>query len=198
MTISPNASPLLFQTATCNSFIIIDELGRGTSTYDGRGVAWSIAEYIAKEKKAYCLFATHFHEITRLAEEVPTIKNYHTAALVEKDTVTFLYSVKPGICDQSFGLHVAKMVEFPEDIIKFAETKQAKLEEGENIEFEGYKTDEEKRKIIAEGRILIADFVEKCGTLDATISEEDLSKQIEKLKLEVTENKNPYIDALIA
>ncbi|XP_063990837.1 DNA mismatch repair protein Msh2 isoform X2 [Diachasmimorpha longicaudata] len=187
----------ILRTATSNSLIIIDELGRGTSTYDGRGVAWSIAEYIAKEIKAYCLFATHFHEITLLAEEVSTVKNYHVTALVEKDNITFLYSVKPGICDQSFGIHVAKMVEFPEDIIEFARAKQAELEDGENIEFEGYKSTEEKRKIKAEGDKLIAGFIEKCKTLDESLPEDDLKKQIETYRTEILEMKNPYIAALV-
>nr|ATL75347.1 mutS-like protein 2 [Diachasma muliebre] len=187
----------ILRTATCNSLIIIDELGRGTSTYDGRGVAWSIAEYIAKEIKAYCLFATHFHEITRIAEEVPTVKNYHVTALVEKDNVTFLYSVKPGICDQSFGIHVAKMVRFPEEIIEFARAKQIELEDGENIEFEGYNSADEKRKIKAEGEKLIAGFIEKCKTLDESLPEDDLKKQIETYKSEVLEKKNPYIAALL-
>ncbi|XP_011305124.1 DNA mismatch repair protein Msh2 [Fopius arisanus] len=187
----------ILRTATCNSFIIIDELGRGTSTYDGRGVAWSIAEYIAKEIKAYCLFATHFHEITRLADEVPTVRNYHVTALVEKDSVTFLYSVEPGICDQSFGIHVAKMVQFPEDIIKFAKAKQSELEDGENVEFEGYNSVEEKRKIKAEGELLIARFVEKCRTLDESLPEDDLKKQVELYKNEILEKKNPYIAALL-
>lgn len=188
----------ILKTATSNSLIIIDELGRGTSTYDGRGVAWSIAEHLAKEIKAYCLFATHFHEITRLAEDVPTVKNYHVTALVENDEVVFLYSVKPGICDQSFGIHVAKMVNFPSEIIEFAQTKQAELEDGENITFEGYKTAEEKRKIVAEGEKLIAEFVTKCKQLDVSLSEKQLLDKINSYKEETIASGNPYIKALLA
>lgn len=73
---------------------------------------------MAKEVKSYTLFATHFHEITRLAEEVPAVQNKHVTALVGDDKLTLLYQVKPGICDQSFGIHVAKMANFPADVVE--------------------------------------------------------------------------------
>jgi len=74
--------------------------------------------HLARDIKSYCLFATHFHEITKLAEEIPTVKNQHVTALVDDNKLTLLYKVRPGICDQSFGLHVAKMANFPQDVIK--------------------------------------------------------------------------------
>ncbi|EDW04989.1 GH11754, partial [Drosophila grimshawi] len=75
----------IIRTATDKSLVIIDELGRGTSTYEGCGIAWSIAEHLAKETKCFTLFATHFHEITKLAETLPTVKNCHMAAVADKD-----------------------------------------------------------------------------------------------------------------
>ncbi|OAD54587.1 DNA mismatch repair protein Msh2 [Eufriesea mexicana] len=184
----------ILKTATCNSLVLIDELGRGTSTYEGCGIAWSIAEEI----KCYCLFATHFHEITKLEEEIPTVRNQHVTALVDDKKLTILYKVKPGICDQSFGIHVAKMANFPQDIIEFAKHKQAELEDYQDSVFEGSDNPQKKNKIIKEAEVLIAEFIDKCKNLDKSLSNTELEDKISTFKKEILSRENPYIKTLMA
>ncbi|KAJ8608629.1 hypothetical protein CTAYLR_008718 [Chrysophaeum taylorii] len=118
----------ILDTATKNSLVVVDELGRGTSTYDGFGLAWAIADYLAG-RGCVALFATHFHELTDLSEHNPNVANLHVAATAENDgDITFLYDVRPGPCSESFGIQVAKLAGFPEDAIAVAKRKALALE----------------------------------------------------------------------
>lgn len=131
----------ILATATHNSLIIIDELGRGTSTYDGFGLAWAILENLISEKHCFTLFATHFHELTHLSTKYPNVDNLHVVAHVEKDEnneneddITLMYKVEPGISDKSFGIHVAELVKFPTKIINMAKRKASELQDTNLLE----------------------------------------------------------------
>ena len=106
--------------ATKNSLILFDELGRGTSTYDGMSLAGAIIEYISKEIKCKTLFSTHYHELTSMEDTHPNIKNVHVSIDETDGDITFLHKVMNGAVDKSYGINVAKLADLPEDVIKKA------------------------------------------------------------------------------
>lgn len=114
--------------STKNSLIILDEVGRGTSTYDGVSIAWSVLEYIHDKLKCRCLFATHYHELTNLSNFLPALKNYTVAIQELESEILFLHNIIEGCADKSYGIHVAALAGLPKSVIMRANQILAKFE----------------------------------------------------------------------
>lgn len=116
--------------ATNRSLLILDEIGRGTSTYDGMSIAWAVVEYIHNHPRlrAKTLYATHYHELTELASVLPRVRNYNVAVVEEGDEVIFLHRIVPGGADRSYGIHVAQLAGLPRTVIHRAEEILKELE----------------------------------------------------------------------
>jgi len=118
----------ILNNATAHSLVLMDEIGRGTSTFDGLSLAWAFAEFLARERKAFTLFATHYFELTVLPEQISTIVNVHIDAIEHGDKIVFLHAVKDGPANQSYGLQVAQLAGVPKSIIAQAKKKLVSLE----------------------------------------------------------------------
>jgi DNA mismatch repair protein MutS len=107
----------ILNNATSKSLVVLDEIGRGTSTFDGISIAWSVAEYLHGKTKAKTLFATHYHELTDLAEAFPGIKNFTVKVKEEGGRIVFLRRIAPGVAEKSFGIHVGAMAGLPQEVV---------------------------------------------------------------------------------
>ncbi len=119
---------VILNAATDRSLVLMDEIGRGTSTYDGLSLAFACASHIAKQLRAFTLFATHYFELTELADEIPSVANVHLDATEHGDGIVFLHAVKPGPASRSYGLQVAQKAGVPREVIESARTYLEKLE----------------------------------------------------------------------
>jgi len=119
----------ILHNATQNSLVLMDEIGRGTSTFDGLSLAWACADYLAKEIHAFTLFATHYFELTSLPEEQSTIYNVHLDAMEHGDKIVFLHTVKEGAASKSYGLQVAALAGIPSAVVAQAKLKLRHLED---------------------------------------------------------------------
>ncbi len=128
-----NETASILNNATENSLIILDEIGRGTSTFDGVSIAWSVAEHIYNQIKAKTLFSTHYHVMNKLEEKFAKIRNYYLAAKESRGEIVFLYKLMQGGTDQSFGVHVAKLAGLPYEVIQRAEEIQQILEKDDEM-----------------------------------------------------------------
>jgi len=184
----------IIKTATENSLIIIDELGRGTSTYDGFGLAWAISEYISTKIRCPCLFATHFHELTTLSEKVPSVANYHVTAHTSQNAITLLYKVIPGVCDQSFGIHVAELARFPDKVVQLAKRKAEELEDFANNSNPNKRSKDE----IEEGEKIIEEFLARVSHVPVnSLDDEQLLNTLKSLRTELEKSQNPFIQDIL-
>jgi len=146
--------------ATSRSLIVLDEIGRGTSTYDGLSIAWAVIEYIHNHPrlKAKTLFATHYHELVELASSLPHVRNYNVAVAEEGDRVVFLHKIVPGGADRSYGIHVAQLAGLPKPVIRRAQELLRDLESGERVHAPQAKREESAQLSL---------FIERDPVLDA-------------------------------
>ena len=123
----------ILHTATSRSLVVLDEIGRGTATFDGLSIAWAVAEYLATNQKVRpkTLFATHYHELTDLADATPGVVNYHVAAREWKDDIIFLRKIVPGRSDRSYGIQVARLAGLPRPVVERAREILSALERDE-------------------------------------------------------------------
>ena len=119
----------ILNNASANSLVLMDEIGRGTSTFDGLALAWACADHLAQKSNAFTLFATHYFELTHLPEHYDNIANVHLDAVEHGDDIIFMHSVKPGPANQSYGLQVAKLAGIPAQAIRLARHKLEQLEQ---------------------------------------------------------------------
>ena len=119
--------------ATARSLVLMDEIGRGTSTYDGLSLAQAMAEHLANDNRALCLFATHYFELTALAEQIDGVINVHLDAAEHGQSLVFLHAVKPGAANRSFGLQVARLAGVPDAVVQRARRVLQQLESGTAI-----------------------------------------------------------------
>ena len=125
-----NETSLILNNATERSLVILDEIGRGTSTFDGLSIAWSVAEHLHDHIGARCLFATHYHEITALAQSRSAVKNYNVAVKEWNQQIIFLRKILPGCAEKSYGIQVARLAGLPENVIARAKEVLQQLESG--------------------------------------------------------------------
>ena len=121
----------ILKNATSDSLLILDEIGRGTSTYDGLSIAWSVVEYITKKIKAKTLFATHYHELSELESKLKSVKNYKILIKEEDDKITFLRKITEGSIDRSYGIQVANLAGLPEEVVGRAKEILKQLDESD-------------------------------------------------------------------
>ncbi|WP_077617902.1 DNA mismatch repair protein MutS [Bacillus sinesaloumensis] len=172
--------------ATSKSLLLFDEIGRGTSTYDGMALAQAIIEHIHQQIGAHTLFSTHYHELTDLETKLENVKNIHVSAIEENDNVVFLHKVKEGAADKSYGIHVAKLAELPDSLIERAKEILGQLEQTEKEV--AVSSEESERSVEPADNLQLSFFGEtkasyKMGDKQVTSKEKDALKSIKEMDI---------------
>ena len=160
----------ILKNATKNSLIILDEIGRGTSTYDGLSIAWSVVEYVQSKKRlgAKTLFATHYHELTDLEDKLDGVKNYRIAVKKRGDDITFLRKIVRGGADDSYGIEVAALAGVPKEVISRAKEILKDIDDGQ-IRRERFDSDTpETDSQLGFEDMAAVEIVEKLKVMDVT------------------------------
>jgi len=147
-----NETSNIVNNATERSLVILDEIGRGTSTFDGLSIAWSVAEFLHDKIKARTLFATHYHELTKLAEDCPGVCNFNVAVREWNEQIIFLRKIIPGGADKSYGIHVARLAGLPKEILDRAKDVLAHLEDSSRTTAEPKPREKKSAKTMPESQ----------------------------------------------
>ena len=147
-----NETSNIVNNATERSLVILDEIGRGTSTFDGLSIAWSVAEFLHDKIKACTLFATHYHELTKLAEDRPGVCNFNVAVREWNEQIIFLRKIIPGGADKSYGIHVARLAGLPKEILERAKDILAHLEDSSRTTAEPKPREKKSAKAMPESQ----------------------------------------------
>jgi DNA mismatch repair protein MutS len=179
----------ILNTATPRSLILLDEVGRGTATYDGLAIAWAAIEYLHARTRAKTLFATHYFELTELAEQLSGVKNYHVAVKETSSGIVFLRKVEPGPADRSYGIEVAKLAGLPEEVVRRAREVLAEHESVESrlsAQIAGDNTSQPRRAQLTIFTPLSQPVVEKIREVDLnTLTPLDALNLLAELKKQV-------------
>ena len=171
------------QNATSRSLIVFDEIGRGTSTYDGMSLAQAMIEYIVNNINATTLFSTHYHELTRLEDSFDKVVNYYVEVYEEDEKVTFLYHVKKGKVNRSYGINVARLAKLPEEVIDRAQDILKDLESNKKIIQQSLLSEEKivykEHKSEIEEKLMMVD-IDNMKPIEALQMIDDLQKEIKK------------------
>src|SRR4029077_9701672 len=161
-----NETSNIVNNATARSLVILDEIGRGTSTFDGLSIAWSVAEFLHDKIKARTLFATHYHELTKLDDGRPGVCNFNVAVREWNEQIIFLRKIIPGGADKSYGIHVARLAGLPKEILERAKDILAHLEDSSRTTAEPKPREKKSAKAMPESQKPQLDLLERSETVD--------------------------------